>query len=98
MSILSEQRYFDEFHIECLSAIVPLLLHKAEGSIYGPSGLSCGVRPAFPKDQFIFHLLPVKTLDNLLYDGSADSISRFLLHLSSQHFCIRSYSLCNGVL
>ncbi|EKM78676.1 hypothetical protein AGABI1DRAFT_128960 [Agaricus bisporus var. burnettii JB137-S8] len=45
--------------IAVLVAIVPLLLHKAEGSIYGPSGLSCGVRPAFPKDQFIFHLLPI---------------------------------------
>ncbi|KXN91683.1 hypothetical protein AN958_12535 [Leucoagaricus sp. SymC.cos] len=45
--------------IAIVAASIPFVLHDPEGSIYGPSGLSCGVRDIFPKLQFVFHLLPI---------------------------------------
>ncbi|KAF9453453.1 hypothetical protein P691DRAFT_800720 [Macrolepiota fuliginosa MF-IS2] len=42
-----------------IAASVPFVLHQTGGDIYGPAGLSCGVRDIFPKLQFIFHLLPI---------------------------------------
>ncbi|KAJ7678514.1 hypothetical protein B0H17DRAFT_106346 [Mycena rosella] len=40
--------------------LAPMLYHNPEfGPRYGISGLSCGIRPVFPKSLFFFHLLPI---------------------------------------
>jgi len=40
-------------------AVVPFFLAKTNGEYYGMSGLSCGLRSAYPKTQFLLHLLPI---------------------------------------
>ncbi|TFK72979.1 hypothetical protein BDN72DRAFT_894414 [Pluteus cervinus] len=40
-------------------ALVPFILSKQDGLMYGADGFSCGVRHAFPQDEFFFHLLPI---------------------------------------
>ncbi|KAF5359541.1 hypothetical protein D9756_003319 [Leucocoprinus leucothites] len=42
-----------------IAASIPFFFHDPAGSIYGPAGLSCGVRAIFPKLDFILHLLPI---------------------------------------
>lgn len=42
-----------------ISAGAPFLINSSEGYVYGADGLACGVRPVYPKLQFLFHLLPV---------------------------------------
>jgi len=41
-----------------LSAL-PFMLPMPNGTIYGVSGLSCGLRQEYPKTQFLLHLLPI---------------------------------------
>ncbi|KIM40010.1 hypothetical protein M413DRAFT_189985 [Hebeloma cylindrosporum] len=53
-----------------LMAGAPFLIHGADGYVYGADGLACGVRPVYPKSQFLFHLLPIliaSTLGTILY-------------------------------
>ncbi|KAF8207160.1 hypothetical protein K438DRAFT_1714041 [Mycena galopus ATCC 62051] len=41
-------------------AVAPLLYKTgATGSMYGISGLSCGIRDVYPRSLFFFHLLPI---------------------------------------
>ncbi|KAF5367164.1 hypothetical protein D9758_004004 [Tetrapyrgos nigripes] len=44
-----------------LAAVISLLplVTKTNGPLYGVSGLSCGVRAPFPRQMFLFHLLPI---------------------------------------
>lgn len=42
-----------------ISAGSPFLIKRSDGFVYGADGLTCGVRPVYPRSQFLFHLLPV---------------------------------------
>ncbi|KAF4597468.1 DNA-directed DNA polymerase eta rad30 [Pleurotus pulmonarius] len=42
-------------------ALSPLYFPRPEGPLYGPSGLSCGIRAIYAREQFLFHLLPIFT-------------------------------------
>lgn len=62
-----------------IPAAVPLALREPEGNIYGPAGLSCGVRDIFPKFQFIFHLLPVRVVYRALPLTFLTSLSQIFI-------------------
>jgi hypothetical protein len=42
-----------------ISAGAPFLIKRSDGFVYGADGLTCGIRPVYPRSQFLFHLLPV---------------------------------------
>ncbi|KDQ24519.1 hypothetical protein PLEOSDRAFT_1107446 [Pleurotus ostreatus PC15] len=42
-------------------ALSPLYFPQPVGPLYGPSGLSCGIRAIYAREQFLFHLLPIFT-------------------------------------
>jgi len=50
-----------------ISAGAPFLIHGSDGYVYGADGLACGVRPVYPKSQFLFHLLPVSLGNSKLF-------------------------------
>ncbi|TFK27154.1 hypothetical protein FA15DRAFT_666648 [Coprinopsis marcescibilis] len=40
-------------------SLVPFLLPKTDGDLYGPDGFLCALRPVYPQAQFVLHLLPI---------------------------------------
>ncbi|KAF9064159.1 hypothetical protein BDP27DRAFT_1426103 [Rhodocollybia butyracea] len=43
--------------VSIVIAILPLI--RQMGPVYGPSGLSCGIRVTFPRHMLFFHILPI---------------------------------------
>jgi len=45
--------------IAILVGLIPFMIHKPDGYVYGAAGLTCSIRSVYPKAQFFFHLLPI---------------------------------------